>query len=143
VAADGRREVLGFAEGDGEDGAFWTSFLRSLKARGLVGRVQLVIADAHLGLRHAIDAVFAGASVQRCRVDFLRNVLARVPKGSADMVAAAVRTIFAQPDAEHVREQLGVIAEMLGRQFPVATLDGLRRPNYGSEWRPRRWWKFN
>jgi putative transposase len=51
-------------------------------------------------------------------VHFLRNVLAQVPKGSAEMVAAAIRTIFAQPDADHVREQLGVIAGMLGRQFP-------------------------
>jgi transposase-like protein len=118
VAADGHREVLGFAVGDSEDGAFWTQFLRSLKARGLSG-VQLVIADAHLGLRHAAQAVFAGASVQRCRVHFLRNVLARVPKGSAEMVAAAVRTIFAQPDADHVGEHFEVVAAMLGQQFPV------------------------
>ena len=53
-----------------------------------------------------------------CRVHFLRNVLAMVPKGNQEMVAAAIRTIFAQPDAEHVREQLEVIATMLGRQFP-------------------------
>ncbi|ETZ85379.1 transposase, Mutator family protein, partial [Mycobacterium sp. MAC_011194_8550] len=59
-----------------------------------------------------------GAAWQRCRVHFLRNVLAQVPKGSAEMVAAAIRTVFAQPDAEHVREQLDTIAGMLGRQFP-------------------------
>src|SRR5215207_8349919 len=117
VCGDGRREVLGFAVGDSEDGAFWTAFLRSLKARGLQG-VQLVIADAHLGLQQAVAAVMAGAAVQRCRVHFLRNVLAQVPKGSAEMVAAAIRTIFAQPDAAHVHEQLDVIAGMLGRQFP-------------------------
>jgi putative transposase len=117
VCGDGRREVLGFAVGDSEDGAFWTQFLRSLKARGL-GGVQLVIADAHLGLRQAVNAVMAGAAVQRCRVHFLRNILAQVPKGSAEMVAAAIRTIFAQPDATHVHEQLDVIAGMLGRQFP-------------------------
>jgi putative transposase len=117
VCGDGRREVLGFAVGDSEDGAFWTQFLRSLKARGLAG-VQLGIADAHLGLRQAVAAVMAGAAVQRCRVHFLRNVLAQVPKGSAEMVAAAIRTIFAQPDAHHVHEQLDVIAGMLGRQFP-------------------------
>ena len=87
-------------------------------ARGLAG-VQLVIADAHLGLRAAVDAVLAGAAVQRCRVHFVRNVLARVPKGRAEMVAAAIRTIFAQPDAEHVRDQLDVVATMLGRQFPA------------------------
>jgi putative transposase len=105
----------GFAVGDSEDGAFWTAFLRSLKARGL-GGVQLVISDAHTGLKQAISAVLLGAAWQRCRVHFLRNVLAQVPKGSAEMVAAAIRTIFAQPDAAHVREQLGVIAGMLGRQ---------------------------
>jgi putative transposase len=70
------------------------------------------------GLRQAVNAVMAGAAIQRCRVHFLRNVLARVPKGSAEMVAAAIRTIFAQPDATHVHEQLDVIAGMLGRQFP-------------------------
>src|SRR6478752_2687798 len=117
VAADGRREVLGFDVGDSEDGAFWTAFLRSLKTRGLAG-TKLVISDAHAGLKAAIAAVMLGASWQRCRVHFLRNVLAVVPKGSQTMVAAAIRTIFAQPDAEHVRDQLEVIATMLGRQFP-------------------------
>ena len=117
VRADGNREVLGFDVGDSEDGAFWTSFLRSLKARGLHG-VQLVISDAHEGLKVAVGAVFAGATWQRCRVHFLRNVLTRVPNGNAEMVAAAIRTIFAQPDAEHVHEQFDVIAAMLGRQLP-------------------------
>ena len=78
VTADGGREVLGLDVGDSEDGAFWTAFLRSLKARGLTG-VQLVISDAHTGLKAAIAAVMAGACWQRCRVHFLRNVLARVP----------------------------------------------------------------
>src|SRR3712207_4863369 len=117
VRSDGWREVLGFAVGDSEDGAFWTAFLRSLKARGLAG-VQLVISDAHTGLKAAIAAVLLGAAWQRCRVHFLRDVLAQVPKGNAEMVAAAIRTIFAQPDAAHVREQLDVIAGMLGRQLP-------------------------
>jgi len=81
--------------------------------------VQLVISDAHTGLRAAVEAILIGAAWQRCRVHFLRiNVLAQVPKGSAEMVAAAIRTIFAQPDAAHVREQLDIIAGMLGRQLP-------------------------
>ena len=117
VTADGHREVLGMDVGDSEDGAFWTAFLRSLKARGL-GGVQLVISDAHEGLKSAIAAILIGVSWQRCRVHFLRNVLAQVPKGNADMVAAAIRTIFAQPDPEHVHEQFEVIAAMLGRQAP-------------------------
>jgi putative transposase len=80
--------------------------------------VQLVISDAHTGLKGAIASVFLGAAWQRCRVHFMRNVLAVVPKGNAEMVAAAIRTIFAQPDAEHVREQFEVIATMLGKQLP-------------------------
>jgi putative transposase len=66
VTADGGREVLGCEVGDSEDGAFWTAFLRSLKARGL-GGVQLVVSDAHTGLKQAIAAVLAGACWQRCR----------------------------------------------------------------------------
>jgi putative transposase len=118
VAADGSREVLGLAVGDSEDKAFWTSFLRSLRQRGLAG-VRLVISDAHEGLRQPIDKVMLGAAWQRCRVHFLRNVLAKVPKGSSEMVAAAIRTIFAQPDAAAVADQLDTIAEKLGRQFPA------------------------
>jgi putative transposase len=122
VGADGGREVLGVDVGDSEDGAFWTAFLRSLKARGLAG-VQLVISDAHTGLKAAIGAVMAGASWQRCRVHFLRNVLARVPRGSVEMVAAAIRTIFAQATAAEVIEQLDKVAAMLQPKFPqVATM---------------------
>jgi transposase-like protein len=122
VTATGDREVLGIDVGDSEDGAFWTAFLKGLRARGLSG-VQLVISDHHLGLKTAIAAAFVGAAWQRCRVHFMRNVLARVPKASAEMVAAAIRTIFAQPDPGHVRSQLDEVAHMLDAQFPdVAAL---------------------
>jgi putative transposase len=67
VSADGHREILGVDVLTDEDGAGWTAFLRDLVARGLAG-VQLVISDAHLGLRQAVAAVMAGAAVQRCRV---------------------------------------------------------------------------
>jgi putative transposase len=118
VSRTGDREVLGVDVGDSEDGAFWTAFLRSLRARGLHG-VQLVISDAHTGLISAIEAVLIGAAWQRCRVHFMRNVLAKIPKSSGEMVAAAIRTIFAQPDATHVAAQFDEITTMLRRQFPV------------------------
>lgn len=122
VTATGDREVLGVDVGDSEDGAFWAAFFKGLRARGLAG-VQLVISDHHLGLKQAIESVFVGAAWQRCRVHFMRNVLSKVPKASAEMVAAAVRTIFAQPDAAHVRSQLDEVTRMLGAQFPdVATM---------------------
>jgi len=118
VTAHGDREVLGIEVGDSENGAFWTAFLQGLRARGLSG-VKLVISDHHLGLKAAIASVFIGAAWQRCRVHFMRNILAKVPKASAEMVAAAIRTIFAQPDAAHVRSQLDEVTRMLGVQFPV------------------------
>jgi putative transposase len=118
VSADGRREVLGHAVGDSETEEFWTGFFRSLRDRGLAG-VQLVISDCHRGLVNAIAVVLQGASWQRCRVHFLRNVLARVRKGDAEMVAAAVRTIFAQPTGPAVRAQLDAVAGMLAATFPA------------------------
>jgi putative transposase len=122
VRADGHREVLGSDVGDSEDEVFWTDFLRSLRERGLSG-VQLVISDAHTGLKKAIKRVLSGASWQRCRVHFMRNALARVPKGQAEWVAAAIRTIFAQPDADLVRAQVETVAASLQAQLPqVAAL---------------------
>lgn len=67
VTERGDREVLGLAVGDSEDGAFWTAFLRSLRARGLAG-VRLVISDAHEGLKGAIGAIFLGSAWQRSSV---------------------------------------------------------------------------
>ena len=117
VSLSGDREILGLALGDSEDEAFWSDFLRSLRARGLSG-VQLVISDHHAGLKAAISKVLLGASWQRCRVHFMRNVLVRVVKAQGPMVAAAIRTIFAQPDASHVRDQLREVAKTLKRPFP-------------------------
>ena len=76
-----------------------------------------MISDHHLGLKTAIESVFVGAAWQRCRVHFMRNVLGRVPKASVEMVAAAIRTIFAQPDAGHVRSQLAEVTSMLAPKF--------------------------
>jgi putative transposase len=120
VSMNGDREVLGCAVGDSEDEAFWSEFLRSLRSRGLHG-VRLVISDHHLGLKNAITSVMIGAAWQRCRVHFMRNVLARVPRASSEMIAAAIRTIFAQPDRGAVAEQFERITAMLGPEFPDVT----------------------
>ncbi|UFS61058.1 IS256 family transposase [Subtercola endophyticus] len=129
VAADGHREVLGFDVGDSENEAFWTEFLRGLKARGLNG-VRLVISDAHAGLIKAITVTVQGASWQRCRVHFMRNVLAVIPKGSQEMVGSIIRTIFAQPDKEHVNGQFDEVTKMLERSHPkVATMLNDARPD--------------
>ena len=120
VTATGEREVLGCAVGDTETEVFWAEFFRSLRARGLTG-VHLVISDHHEGLKTAIAKCFVGAAWQRCRVHFMRNVLAKVPKANAEMVAAAIRTIFAQPSAEAVSAQFDRIIDTLEPQFPQVT----------------------
>jgi transposase-like protein len=117
VKASGEREVLGLDVGPSEDGAFWVQFLRSLVARGLAG-VQLVISDAHEGLKDALRAVLQGAGWQRCRVHFIRNALAYVPRSAAQMVAATIRTVFVQPDAAGAHEQWHRVVETLRARFP-------------------------
>ena len=119
VNADGVRESLGLDLVTSEDGAGWTAFLRGLVARGLSG-VALVTSDAHPGLVDAIAATLPGASWQRCRTHFVRNLLCRVPKSAQPAVATLVRSIFAQPDAEQVREQHARCVAQLGERFPGA-----------------------
>ena len=113
------REILGFDIGASEEHAFWLAFLRSLVERSLRG-VQLVESRAHTGLKAAIGAVFQGASWQRCRVHCLRNLLAHVPQGDKAMVAAAVRTIFAQPDRHAAGQQLQEVVKALEGRWPKA-----------------------
>ncbi len=117
VTAAGHREVLGLDVGPSEDGAFWLQVLRGLVARGLHG-VQLVISDAHQGLVGAIAATLQTAAWQRCRVHFMRNALALVPKSAAEMVAATIRTVFVQPDAAMAREQWRRVADNFRPRFP-------------------------
>ena len=112
---EGRREILGLTVGPSEAEPFWTDFLRQLANRGLRG-VKLVIADAHLGLRAAVDKVLS-ATVQRCRVHFMRNALAYVPKGQREMVAAAIRTAFVQEDVKAASRQWRQIADSLRPRF--------------------------
>jgi transposase-like protein len=117
VNSDGQREVLGVDVGPSEDGAFWHAFLRSLVARGL-GGVKLVTSDSHQGLKSAIAAVLQGASWQRCRTHFMRNALALVPKGAQQMVAATIRTVFFQPDAENARSTWRKVADGFRPRWP-------------------------
>jgi putative transposase len=116
VNSDGRREVLGIATGASEAEPFWTAFLRSLADRGLRG-VKLVIADDHKGLRAAASRVFH-ASLQRCRVHWMRNAMAHLAPKQRPAVAAMLKTIFAQDTAEAAREQWASVADALRERCP-------------------------
>ena len=110
VNNEGKREVLGLTVGVSEAETFWSEFLRSLTRRGLRG-VKLVISDAHEGLKAAIAKVL-GATWQRCRVHFMRNVLAHVDKGQQAMVASYIRTAFAQDTETAARAHNGVRSQI-------------------------------
>ena len=124
ISATGHREILGIDVGDSESEVFWSEFLRRLRARGLEG-VKLVISDQHAGLVAAIKRCFQGASHQRCRVHFARNLLAMIPKGHQAMVSAAFKTVFAQVSGKEIRQQWDQVANMLDSRFSRAA--GLMR----------------
>jgi putative transposase len=119
VSETGERRVLGLATGASESEAFWSEFLRSLVGRGLKG-VQLVISDSHEGLKAAIAKVLSGVSWQRCRVHFMRNLLAHIPQRDKSLVAALVRMVFAQPKREVAGEQLRETVNLMAKRWPKA-----------------------
>ena len=116
VNDQGRREVLGMAIGASEAETFWTSFLRGLARRGLSG-VKLVIADDHKGLKAALTRILS-ATTQRCRVHFMRNLLAHAGKQGRRVVSAFVATAFAQEDAEAASAQWRLVADQLRPKAP-------------------------
>src|SRR5919107_235848 len=113
---EGKREIVGLHIGPSEAETFWSGFLKSLVRRGLKG-VKLVISDAHEGLKQAIAKVM-GATWQRCRVHWMRNLLAHVPKGQHTMVAAAIRQAFLQPDRESASQTWRHVADQLRARWP-------------------------
>ena len=116
VNDQGRREVLGMATGPSEAETFWTEFLRSLARRGLRG-VQLVISDDHKGLKAAATRIL-GATSQRCRVHFMRTLLAHAGKQGRRVVHAFVATAFAQEDASSASAQWRQVADQLRPKVP-------------------------
>ena len=116
VNTEGKREIVGLHIGPSEAETFWSAFLRSLARRGLSG-VKLVISDAHEGLKAAIRRVFH-ATWQRCRVHWMRNALAYVPKSQQNMAAAALRQTFIQPDRAQAGQVLRHVADQLREKWP-------------------------
>ena len=111
VNGDGRREVLGMEVGTSEAEPIWTEFLRKLTRRGLRG-VKLVVSDAHEGIKAAVSRVL-NATWQRCRVHFIRNVLAHAGKSGRRVVAAFIATAFAQETAEAASAQWRAVADQI------------------------------
>jgi putative transposase len=116
VNTDGRREVLGLAVGPSEAEVFWTDFLRGLARRGLRG-VKLVTSDAHEGIKASVSKIM-NCTWQRCRVHFMRNVMAHAGKSGRAMVSAFIGTAFAQDDAQAAKAQWRGVADQLRPKLP-------------------------
>lgn len=116
VHESGRREVIGIAVGAVESEITWREFLRSLVARGLSG-VQLVISDAHPGLKKAIASVI-DAQWQRCAVHFVRDMLGHVPRQSHPVIRGALKQVFAAPDRDSACEVVGEVTAQLEKAHP-------------------------
>ena len=116
VNTDGKREIVGLHIGPSEAETFWSTFLKSLVRRGLRG-TKLVISDAHEGLKAAIRRVM-GSTWQRCRVHWMRNAQAYVPKAQQNMVSAALRQAFIQADRPSASQTLRHVADQLRGKWP-------------------------
>ena len=112
VAQTGYRQILAVSEGAKEDKASWTAFLRELKERGLKG-VKLFVSDKCLGLVENLAEFYPEASWQRCVVHFYRNVWTAVPTGKVKEVAAMLKAVHAQEDAQAAREKAAQVVEKL------------------------------
>jgi transposase-like protein len=121
VHESGRREILSIDVGEAETEAFWTSFLRSLVKRGLVG-VQLAISDAHAGLKAAIAKVL-GCAWQRCTVHFQRDCLGHGRRDQHGLLGALIRPVFAADSLAQARDRLSeAVAHLDGRLAKVAAM---------------------
>ncbi len=140
VTEQGVREVIGLDVGEAETEAFWTEFLHSLRARGLAG-VQLVMSDAHQGLKTAIGRVLT-ARWQRCCVHFARDMTGHVGAAQRQLVTAAIRQIFTAESGDAARTKLGEVVQQLeGPAAKVARLlEGAEEDLLGFYDFPREHW---
>lgn len=118
VAPDGKRQIVGVSISLGEQEVHWRSFLQSLVKRGLRG-VQLIISDAHTGLKAARQAVFGGIPWQRCQYHLQQNVQAYIPRKAMQReVAQELRNIFHAPDLATAQTWLNEMVKKYQSQSP-------------------------
>ena len=132
-----KHEIVGLHIGPSEAETFWSAFLKTLAKRGLKG-TKLVISDAHEGLKAAIARSLAGATWQRCRVHFMRNALAHVPRSQTTVVAAAIRQAFVQPDHASATKTWRHVADQLRARWPKLGASAMGLGPMAAPWRTGR-----
>jgi putative transposase len=127
ITDQGMRELIGLEIVDTESCESWSWFFRKLLERGLKG-LKLVISDAHAGLKKAIEEILLGASWQRCKVHFMRNILAAVPKAQKEAVGADLKPLFHQSSRAAVTAIVDQLITKYGERYSRAMqilLDGI------------------
>jgi len=119
VTLEGRREVLAIEPFKAETAQTWRAFFKKLKARG-VEDIALLISDAHFGIQKALKETFIGSSWQRCKVHFMRNILAHVPPKSKERFGARLKQIWLQESKQDAMMIAQTIREEFGKKFPEA-----------------------
>jgi transposase-like protein len=118
VNQEGHREVLGLEVADGEMESCWSAFLESLVKRGLTG-VELVISDAHTGLKAGVRRVLNGVSWQRCRVHFMRNAAVKLPKAVQEEFLDRLKEAFQSTTKEEAQRRFAALSLDAQRKYPA------------------------
>lgn len=119
INAEGRKEILAIEPMENESTDTWTVFFDKLKARGL-NHIGLVVSDAHTGIQSALKSAFIGTTWQRCKVHFMRNVLARIPHKQKAMMGKQLSHIFNQAEYDQAKTIAKEVINKFSTQFPEA-----------------------
>lgn len=119
VDEHGMRDVLAIEPMAEESKDSYNLVFQKLKERGL-RTPKLIVSDANSGLIAAVKRAFPGASWQRCKVHFMRNILARIPQKQKKSVAAELKSIWLAPDDTVARERAEVFIAKYQKRFPEA-----------------------
>ena len=127
INGEGVREILDWRVANSESEWTWQDVFQTLKARGLHG-LEMIVSDAHAGIRAAIDRQFQGVRWQRCQVHFIRELLKKVSWKQFAAVANDLKTIFRTGDPAQSRQTARQVAAKWEKQFPELSrvlLDGI------------------
>lgn len=119
INAEGQKEILAIEPMDDESKETWSRFFEKLKARGL-DQIGLLVSDAHKGIQSSLKTAFLGTSWQRCKVHFMRNILARVPHKQKEMIGKQLSHIFNQVNYSHAKQTAKEVIAKFSSQFPDA-----------------------
>jgi len=119
VGMDGRREVLAIEPFYSESNESWRAFFKKLKQRG-VKKCALVISDAHQGIQNAVKTELTGTSWQRCKVHFMRNILAYVSPKSKALFANRLKQIWLQKTYDDAKKQAKLFIQEYEDKYPEA-----------------------